>query len=269
MWRFLNGKWMLFAPENEGGAGSNDEPDDLGEDPDDEPQDEPEDDPEDAPEGDEPEGDSEGDEPPDEPAPQRRENRFQRQANELRTEREARVRAEERARLLEESRTAPRSDPNEAARVRAEKMALMEPQEKENFLLKERLDRMEHSQQAASIQTQEAMDRSGFRATTSADPVRAKYADRVDALHDEYLRKGTWVPRETAYTYLLGDDARKKLEAAHKNPKAKAKEREAARGRVDSAKGAPTSARSDGGSKRTGKGDDLGALTNRLIDVQL
>ncbi len=195
----------------------------------------------------------------------RRETRVQTLANQLREEREARIRAEARAEERERQRTQPVADPHEAARVRAEKLALMDPTERQLFEQKETIDRMQRDQQFTQIQMADALDKSSYTSRAAVDPIYEKHSKRVEEVLAEMRRGGSNAPRETVLKYVIGDEAMKKPASTKQTASQKA----AAAARVSSSKASPTSARSDTQGKRAGKGDSLADLTARLKDVEL
>lgn len=257
MWTFLNGKWF-FAPENEGGAGSADpeegEEDDLVEDPEDGEEPALEEEPE---EGAEPEEGDEGDEP----LPAKKETRVQRLANEARTEREKRIRLE--AQLEERSRTPQQPVNNDAERIRAEKIALMTPEEKNSFLAVERAERVERKLELQEIQMTDFRDEAKYDAVAATDSVKGRaYAKHKAWVENELLSQrklGRNPSRELLIRVKLGDE---QLNA--KPGKALAKKKASAAGRVASAKGAPLSVRGGAGSSSS-KGDSLADLKARIL----
>jgi len=48
-------------------------------------------------------------------------------------------------------------------------------------------------------------DKIGFDAKVSSDTKYKRWADRVEAKHQEFARQGQFVPREAVFRYLLGD----------------------------------------------------------------
>lgn len=209
-------------------------------------------------------GEPEGE--PEEPVkPTRGETRQQKLANELREERERRIRAE--ALAEERSRTKPAvsASAEDAARQRAEKLALMEPEEKRAFLLQEKIDKMEQDQILTKLQMQDGMDKSAYDAKATLNPIYAKHAAKVEEKLAEMRRGGMNAPRETVLRYLIGEEA---LSSTAKKKPASAKK--AAAERVAGAKTKPVSARSDATGKKSSGGDEsLEDLETRLKNVML
>lgn len=196
----------------------------------------------------------------------RRETRVQKLANDLKEEREARIRAEARAEERDRLRTAPQTDHNEARRIRQEKLDLMEPAERKTFLLEEQVASMQREQLIATIKTDDRIDKADFDAKVRANPngPHAKLATRVEEVLGEMRRNGNNAPRATVFRYVLGEKAERDLEAAS-SKKQTVKEKEAAATRVTSAKAKPTSVRADGGSSKTGGEETLDQMKARIL----
>ena len=195
--------------------------------------------------------------------PSRGETRYQKLANERQTEREARIRAEARAEALEQAQQQPRYDNGDAARIRAEKMALMEPSEREIFLLKEASQRMEQTQTLTSVQMADYRDEAKYDAQAALNNPRgkayAKHKDWIENALAQERKAGRNPSREALLRLKLGDDL---LNA--KPSKTLPKEKVAAAERVAAAQGKPVSGRGDAGSKK--KDDDsLESLKARIL----
>jgi len=159
------------------------------------------DDPDDAEGDDTDEGDGAG-EPP--VAGQSRGNR---QMGELR--RQARERAEENARLTRELAgqvTALRQPaaPAETPQQRAERLALMSPEERTQEIINESLAR--HSQNTERLQAQllDQSDKQSYDTRCLVNPLYKKFANKVEAELQGLRQKGQNLPRETIATYLIG-----------------------------------------------------------------
>lgn len=210
-----------------------------------------------------PEGEPEAEEGEEEPAaPSRRENRVQKLSNELREERDARIRTETQLEELRRGRSTPHTNPEEARRIENEKLALMDPQERENYRRDKEMESLKQGMAMTQFQMRDAMDKSGFLTEASSNPVAAKYAADVEKLYQEALKAGNFVPRLSLFKYKLGEVA---YETAKKPAGKKVVEqKKAAAERVESAKGKPMSGKSDAGSKKGG--DDLASLKQRILD---
>ena len=141
-----------------------------------------------------------------------RPTRGNRQVGELR--RVARERAEENARLTREmAEMRGRLDqlarqpaaPVETAAQRAERMALMSPEERAMEMVNESLAR--HGQQQAQLTNQllDQSDRSAFEARAAATPLLKKLQSEVERTRQTIMqRDGTIISRMDVATYLIG-----------------------------------------------------------------
>ncbi len=219
-------------------------------------------------EGEETEGEqeeeAEGEEARDEPPPARKETRVQRLANEARATREENIRLKT---IMEERQRAPQQpvDNSGAERARAERLALMSPEEKERFLDREEIARLRNAQSYQSIEMGDFRDEAKYDAIAAAGGTKgAMYAKNKAWVEQEMInqrKQGRNPSREALIRVKLGDDL---LNA--KPSKAKvAKDKEAAAARVESAKGKPLS--SKGAAAASGKGDpnSLSALEARIL----
>lgn len=254
MWKFLNGQWMLFAPDNEGAGG--------------EPEAEETEEVEDEGSETEAEEPEEGtDEPGQTAEPRRGESRVQKLANETRTERDARIKAETERDFYKNQVNQPRNNSSaEAAAVRQAKLELMEPGERKVFLLEEQLGQVQQQNAYNNMQQQDFRDEARYDAVASTDTNKgrsyAKYKDEVETLLTKMRSNGNDAKREALVQYLIGRDA---LAAADK-PKAKTKEaKAAATKRVETSNASSLSGR---GGDRSGKGSGISQsdLEKRILD---
>ncbi len=175
------------------------------------------------------------------------------------------IRAETLAAERERTRTTPQTDPNEARRIRQEKLDLMEPAERKTFLLEEQVTNMQREQLIATIKTEDRIDKSSYDTEVRANPkgVHAKMQDRVEKTLAELRRSGSNAPRETVLAYVIGQKA---LEDAKAGPKKQTvREKEAAAVRVNTAKAKPASVRADGESAKSGGDETLDQMRARLL----
>jgi hypothetical protein len=171
------------------------------------------------PEG-EPYEDAEDDEQDDDAAtagaggeePPARETRGNRQFGELR--KQARERAEENARLtreLAEMRgqiTALRQPVQhvESAQQRADRLALLSPDERADAIISERLAVHDRNQQQLANQLLDQSDRSSFEAQAATNPLFKKLQPEVERRRQMFVQAGQGVPpRATIATYLIGE----------------------------------------------------------------
>ncbi|MDE2471881.1 MAG: hypothetical protein KGL35_24935 [Bradyrhizobium sp.] len=217
--RHLLSTAMVLAPNDppNGGQGDNVDGDDRIEftDDDDEgvsdPQGESDDDPGEGDGEQDDDDDGQGDDDPagGEPPPQQ--SRGNRAIGDLR--RQARERADENARLtrqladmqrdMEQLRTSARA-PVETPQQRAERMALLSPEERAMEMVNEALARNNAQQQQLTHQLMDQSDRSAFEARAVNNPLFKKLAGEVERELTNLRSKGQNLPRETIATYLIG-----------------------------------------------------------------
>lgn len=210
----------------------------------------------------------EGDEAEDseeEVAPKRGETRFQKLANETRVERERRIALETENRMLRESRTAQPDNSGEAARIKAEKRALMTPEERKIDELEERLQRTESAQGAVYWQGQDTKDEAQYDKIAAKDTVQGRYfeknRERVERELQAARSKGNWqITRGAIASLMFSQDAFN----AKPSKKLAAKKAEAA-GRVDGAKAKSVGGRGDIGGGKGGKEESLDDLKARIL----
>lgn len=135
-------------------------------------------------------------------------------------------------------------DEAEAARV-----AAMDPTQRDAYEARKESQSTKQALAYLNFKMEDSSDKSLFAAKAIVNPVRAKYADRVEAKLVEMRKQGQNTTREIVYKFLLGEDADKKYEAGGAGPKKKS-----AASRVDAARSKPARGRSDaGGYKPKGK----------------
>lgn len=224
------------------------------------------------------EGDDEGDDDqPDDAAtaaggdePPARQTRGDRTVGELR--RVARERAEENARLTREmAEMRGRLDqisrqpaaPVETAQQRAERMALMSPEERAMEMVNESLQRHERNQQQITNQLLDQSDRTSYEAVAASQPLLKKLTSQVETMRQGFIQRGEQVPNRIAIaTYLIGQ---KVLEQQGKGKPAAAQRRRAQQAR-------PTGGRSDVASPRRERGrtgDGVADFENKFGDVPI
>ena len=148
----------------------------------------------------------------------------------------------------------------EQARLEQERIALMAPEEKFEYLLNRQAEQTRTQVGALQFQMQDATDRSGFESLCARNPAFDAVRDDVERELTNMRRNGGNSTRETVATYLIGKRA---IEAATKGGKTKQAKRGAER--VGAAKVAAPTGRSDTrvGSQKTG-GDSAAARAKRL-----
>jgi hypothetical protein len=174
-------------------------------------------DPIDEPEGDDQDDDEGDDETDDEPgdggdpAPERQ-SRGDRTVGALR--KLARERADENAKLTRElAEMRGRIDqisrqpaaPIETATQRAERMALMSPEERAMEMVNESLQRHERNQQQITNTLLDQSDRSSFEARAAASPLLKKLTPEVERVRQTIMqRDGNAISRMDVATYIIG-----------------------------------------------------------------
>lgn len=267
---FMKKLQCLFAKDDEGAGGSGEEDEieeleDTGAEPEEEGESE---------EGTEGEGESEGSEEETEgesgdesagatPAAASQGRRDKRIASALDRAKKAEERAIRAETLAEERARAPQQpavNSAEAARLRAEKLELMTPDERRGFEQDEKLQRMEQQVLLTQLTTKDMLDKSAYQNRAASNPVWAKHAQAVEARLHASRQKGIDYPREMILAQIVGEAA---LKAQPKKG-----EKDAARERVNSVKGKPASVKTNSGAYRPGKGkESLEDLESRIGDV--
>lgn len=224
-----------------------------------------EDEPQDDDADDEPDSDDAGG---DEPA--ERQTRGQRQYGELR--RVARERAEENARLTREmAEMRGRLDaiqrqpaaPVETPQQRAERFALMSPEERAMEMVNESLQRHERNQQALTNQLLDQSDRTAFEAHASTTPLLRKMAPEIERVRQTIMqRDGGNLSRMDVAKYLIGQRV---LEQQGKGKPAAQQRRRQQQARPANGRGDAPSQRRERG--RTG--DAVADFENKYGDVSI
>lgn len=196
---------------------------------------------------DEGEGEPGGEQPQEPAAPQPRPGRRERQARELREWRERTERLERELQQIRNQPPPPRIDPQEQARLQAQRDAeelqqvAQLPFEQQGRYWYQKAQRETQQQiQSTQLTVAQAIDKQTWDAACRVDPTRAAFAGRVDDLYNSELRAGRTQNREILYYYLLGQ------EADRQRNQRSAKQRQQAGRRVQSQTTRPTGARSDG-----------------------
>lgn len=143
----------------------------------------------------------------------RQQSRGNRQMGELR--RQGRERADENARLTRElAEMRGRMDvlqnqqrpPQETAQQRADRMALLSPEERAMEMVNETLQRHDQNQRALNAQLLEQSDRADFSSRCASNPLFKKLETAVERRRNEMVqREGNAPARWVIATYLLGE----------------------------------------------------------------
>lgn len=125
-----------------------------------------------------------------------------------RAEEEARARAAERERAdrfereLSEIRARTQA---ETESQKAERLALMTPEERSEYRVNEALNSHRREIAAVTFRMEDQADKAAFQAKAAVDPLWGKWADQVEAKRVEFLRQGTVVPRAELLKWLVGE----------------------------------------------------------------
>jgi hypothetical protein len=188
------------------------------------------------------EEESSDDEPPAR-KPSRGENRIQALANSVKEERTRRETIERELIEIKANQQARQNISYEdQARIRAEKLSLMEPHEKEAFLQKEEIQQLRNEMRATQMHSMDATDKAAYEAKALGNPIYAKHRDAVEKALKTLRSNGNTTTREELLKWVIGHEA-----LSAKPAKANAAKKQAATVRVQAAKGKPASARSDAG----------------------
>jgi hypothetical protein len=120
--------------------------------------------------------------------------------------REAREAKEEIARLRAEAQQRP-TQPAETAAQRAERLAMMDPDQRVDYLLNEQRQQFGNELAQIRFQTADSADRTAFDGLCARNPVASKLRDNVESYLADMRRNGTNAPRETVLKYVIGDRA--------------------------------------------------------------
>ena len=142
----------------------------------------------------------------------------------------------------------PRVNPDEARRLREEKLSLMDPSERKQFVLEEQVQELRQQNYQTQLHVIDATDKAAYDAKASLNPIYAKHKDQVEKALASLRSKGNNASREELLKWVIGNEALKK--AGKPNPAS----RQAAARRVESAKAKPAASRSDAPSHYSGKG---------------
>ena len=186
--------------------------------------------------------DDDGEEEDDEPAPKaKKEGRYAvlaRRAKEA--EAEAKAAKEEVARIARQNDEALRQrNQAEWEKQEREKLENMLPEERIAYQTDQKLRQMQHTLARVEFQALEATEKAEFSAEARVNPVYAKYSARVEAMKQDFLKKGSNVSRENILKHLIGEDALKR------GAKAGAKQRSSGTARKAAASGRQQGGRSD------------------------
>jgi hypothetical protein len=208
-------------------------------DPEPDPEPEPDPDPEPDPEPEPEPGDPE---PGEQRQPSRRDSRIETLTNSVKEERQRRVELERR---LDGLVRQPQLPQGESPEQRAQRLALLTPEERITETLRESEAR--HAQELRGLQFSilDGNDRAAFEAKATVDPLFAKWKPRVETELATLRQQGQNVDREKLMFYLIGKNA---VEGRSKEV---GKQKRAAQVRVNAQRTRPSNSGSDTAANRT------------------
>jgi len=200
-------------------------------------------------------------EPPAEPRqPSRSERRIQTQQEENRRLNEELAASRRRMDEMERRFAQQQQRPAETPEQRAQRHALMAPQDIMAEQLRESEQRMTQFMQHTAYNSAEQNDRTAFQARAAVDPLYQKWAPKVEGKLAEIRAKGDNSDRETVLKYLIGEAA---LERRN-SKEGRAEVRQAQR-RVNAQRARPVNSGSDTQAQRR----QPATLERRLENVQI
>lgn len=147
-------------------------------------------------------------------------------------------------------------------RAEEERLSLLTDSERAAYFAQQKATQLEHRLNELERKRQDDMERAEFRAKAAYDPLVEKYADRVEQLRqDDIKRLGMAASRDSYLNFIVGEAMRKDA-----TKKASSK-KEAADKRIDSVTSKSAKARGDVSGTKKGKGDSLEELEARLRGV--
>lgn len=205
--------------------------------------------------------------------PTRGQTRHQKLSNQLKEERAERERdRKERDQLIAEKATyAARLEEIEKRqqagqsesqrRAEEDRLSLLTEPERLAYTAQQKASQLEHRLNRMELERQDDRDRAEFRAKGAHDPLVEKYADKVEQMRQDDLKKGFAASRDSYLNFIVGEALRK--DAAKKSSAKK----DSANKRVESVTSKSAKARGDVSSTKKGKGDSLEDLEARLRGV--
>lgn len=180
----------------------------------------------------------------------------------LREAKEAKAEAQRIREELAAARQAP-AVPQETPAQRAERLSMMDPDDRVNYLLTEQGQRFEARLAQAEFRAEDRADKAAFDAACASDPRRAKFQQDVEDALAQMRRTGTNAPRDTVLRYIIGDRA-----LANAN-KATGRARNAAATNRAAQTARPASARGDVPATRSGASSEQEARRKRLENLEI
>ena len=115
--------------------------------------------------------------------------------------------AKERTAALEQQLAQRTAQPVESPSARAERLAMMDPDERHNYELNELKQSVTGELAQIRFQTAESADRTAYEALCARSPVASRFRDQVEDYLTNARKTGWNAPRETVLKYLIGERA--------------------------------------------------------------
>ena len=190
--------------------------------------------------------------------PSRAERRVQ-QA--LKDAKEAKAEVERVRQELAQARQA--SAPQETPSQRAERLSMMDPDQRVDYLLREQQNQNDQRYARLEFNMADSADRTAFEGLCARNPTAAKLKTEVEDRLAELRRNGTTAPRETVLKYVIGD------RALANGSRAKTRAQSTADANRARQTARPTGGRSDAGTPSGRNTDERTARRARLEDMEI
>lgn len=189
----------------------------------------------------------------------RGQTRQQKLSNQLKQEREERQRerkerdeliadrARKEAELDHYKRQQTESQSATQRKAEEDRLALLDPTERAVYEGNLRIQSLERRLNQSEFQRQQDQDRDKFHAKAASDPTYGKYADQVEEMYQEGLKRGVSAPREELHSLILGRELKKDM------AKKLSSKKDTAKKRIDTVTSKPATARGDVGASKAGK----------------
>lgn len=181
--------------------------------------------------------------------------RIQKLSSELKAEREDRERliaeratAQAQLEHFRQQQQAIRSDADKKAEE--DRLALLDPSERAAYTATQKANQLEYRLNLLQMQMQDNADKAAFHAKAAHDETYGKYADQVEEMYQEGLKRGVSAPREELHSLILGRELKKDM------AKKLSQKKESASKRIDTVTSKPASARGDVAGSKKGKSEE-------------
>jgi hypothetical protein len=135
-------------------------------------------------------------------------------------------------------------------RAEEERLSLLTEDQKAAYLANKKADALEYRLNQMEMQRQDDRDRADFHAKASHDSVHQKYADVVEQMYQDGLRKGVSAPRSEYLAMVIGREILKDKD------KKLSERKESASKRIDAVTSKPAKARGDVSGSKKGKTEE-------------